>query len=180
LQFISVYIDQEKLSCYNRKRKKCVGMTDLLWASMILSASAFNGRLMHMGIPTIVDLRRFFEKPLTWENCLNYSWIVVKASQSGIRTIGELCASVWKDFKAKVKEKDYLRWLKIFMVSEGRKDIATPLGLSPHLTNIGSWKIQRPFVANLPEISGDDTLLYNDLTVQSTTIIGENVTRVCS
>ena len=53
----------ENLKCYDKTKKKCVGLTDSFWSSMILACSAYNNdKFDKKGVLTCLDSRPFIKR----------------------------------------------------------------------------------------------------------------------
>jgi hypothetical protein len=143
--YVSFACPPASLTCYNETTKKCHGLTDHLWASEILAATAFNGKILTVGAGTNIDLRQFFAKPVTWANCSNFAVVTATLpSLSRDETYGQLCARLRASFAENVAKRKFIDYMKGIPAWITRTGVGPP-GVGIEITNIGAIKLKRPF-----------------------------------
>jgi hypothetical protein len=173
-QFVDFNVDPEKLACYNQKKKRCEGLTDVLYGAFLLAVSAFNGKITNFGIGTCHDIRGYFKEPVTWANLNNWVYLVVSANPDKVNTFGELCTAFRKDFEATVREKDYIKYLLSLPKILGVVSHVVPTGIRAKLTNVGIWKYKKPMTGYWGTLAGNESLNRGDLMIQSCSVVGES------
>jgi hypothetical protein len=173
--YVNFEVGLKERPCYNQKTKKCEGVTDVLWASQILAASGFNKKMINTGVSTCVDVRPLVKWPASWTSCNNFSNIVLAAPQVGLNTFGDLCSSLRKDFRAKLKEQAHVQWLKSLVNTNAMTDLTARPGIGLELTNLGVIKIRRPFTEMWIGQVTDEKNIRGVVSLQSMSIDCEGV-----
>ena len=133
----------ENLKCFSKKSKRVSGLTEVLWTSYILSASAMNKKINNTGIATCIDMRNYFNqinKTNSLSVCNHYSNITPCSNISPSMTVGELGKQMRKDFNDKIKKGHHYSFLKSLVPPEAK---AIP-GIGLELSNIGRFQIKSP------------------------------------
>jgi hypothetical protein len=88
------------------KNGKVSGMTEILWNSMSLVASASKGKFENSSVATCFDMRKIFKA--NWNHCDMFSVFVVEGRNvhSGM-SVGELSSKMRADFKEKLAKQAY-------------------------------------------------------------------------
>ena len=134
--------DAKNLKVYDPKTKKVKGLTDALWAFIILSASAHNGEFTNKGCSTCVDLRRFIKNP-SFANCNDFANLSVSCEATKDTTIIEMMKRLRADFNKKLNAGDVFGYVKGL---RGGKPLGLSMdGLSLELSNVGRFTLGGPF-----------------------------------
>ena len=92
----------------NFKNGKCKGMTDLLWSSMLLSISAYNGKFTNAKICNAADGRREIDH-LDWSQVNVNSVLSLEAKDiTENSTIGEMSSKIRESLNYKLKNHEVL------------------------------------------------------------------------
>ena len=145
----SQHLKQDKVTAYyapievplnhtvNYINGRCKGMTDLLWSSMILSISAYNGEFTNAKICNATDGRREIENP-DWRHVNVNSVVSLEAKNlTQFDTIGEMGRRLRRDLQRKLESSAVLSSLKGFAEGASFASLDYP---SICLSNIGILK----------------------------------------
>lgn len=137
--------------CYNEKTKKCNGLTDAMWADMILCAAAYNNKFDVMGVGTCIDSRPFCTRnDLATGNMFSYLTVFAK-DVTYDTTIEELCRKLRANFNYQYKNKHNLGALYNDLDAEKNLPKCHPLarptgkGAVLELSKMGSFKLEGDF-----------------------------------
>jgi hypothetical protein len=171
-RYVTFPVEPASLPVFDKKTGKLRGLTDHMWASEILAASAFNGTLGNVGTCTCLDLRQFFPTQPTWEHCLAFACVIARGEKAALgRRFGDLSRSLRESFQAKIRAKDYLNYLagsSAFL--EGRPDPPPP-GVGVELTNVGAVTVVKPFVDVWMQQTSDEDSVKGIISLQSSQLV---------
>jgi hypothetical protein len=136
------------LKSFDPKTRTSRKMTELMWTSLMLSTSAFNGQLMPAGLSTVVDLRRF----LTPEQLSDNSWqntvasIQIRADLTLDRTVEEVTKEMREQLELKIERGDWLGHMHTVRncVFKPWIKVPPPPGLGIEMSSIGVINIKKP------------------------------------
>jgi hypothetical protein len=99
---------------FNPRTGRCAGMTEMIWAGLMLSASAFTGQIAPAGISTVVDARRFLPpdiiKSHAYQNCVTAVQVHTQLDPS--LSIHQVTSEMRKQLEKKIREGAWLGYLK--------------------------------------------------------------------
>ena len=143
----------EDLKCYDKNKKKCVGLTDSFWSSMILACSAYNGNFDNKGVFTCLDSRPFANKnDLTTANM--FSMLNVFAENINYdSSVSDLQKALRKNFEFQYRNKHNLgilySWLnpsnRFNSVGKESKEIDHTKGANIEISKMGSFHLEGCF-----------------------------------
>ena len=141
----TIYIQSKDLQCYNKKTKKCDGLTESLWTSLCLSAMSINKKLSNFGCSTCSNIRGFGNSKVlnNLDVCNCYSAITVKTKAREDATIEEIGRELRNDFKKKYNDESLFAYLKAL---GGNIPVLGLKGVGTEITNVGPIPIKKPVV----------------------------------
>ena len=161
----------EDLQCYNKELKRPTGLTDALYAQLILSASAYEGKFKEVGVKTIMNLRPYMKTNPTFENGCVMSIVPINADVSLKSTVGELMKKTRENYNMHLKLKTYFGFLKgLDIEPDVNKQVP---GMMLLLTNLGQFQLGGPFDDVWVQCSSTNQGLSHQLTLVQFGINGE-------
>lgn len=156
----------ETLQCYSNG--KVHGLTDSIWACLIASAWAFNGRIDRAGVATCIDLRQF-QKPLKspLSVCLHYSNIDVSAEVFPNMTLKDLGRRMRDDMLDKIRRGFHIGFLQGITKDPGGEPLP---GIGLEMSNIGQLHVKPPIVdafikSSVADACGDPLISFSNFSV---------------
>ena len=132
------------LQTYNRQTQKLSGLSDALWAFLILSTSAHNGKdFTNQVISTQVNMRPFIKQRNVLANTNHFSTIYLESQATKDTTIQEMMKQLREDFKTRMKTDEVFSYLKSFKTNN---IITNQLpGVTVDVSNVGRFQLDGPF-----------------------------------
>ena len=161
----------EDLQCYNKELRRPTGLTDALYAHLILSASAYEGKFDNAGVKTVMNMRPFMKTQPTFENGCVMSIVPINADVSLKSTVGELMKKTRENYNMHLKLKTYFGFLKgLDIEPDVNKQVP---GMMLLLTNLGQFQLGGPFDDVWVQCSSTNQGLSHQLTLVQFGINGE-------
>jgi hypothetical protein len=138
-EYICEKYPPERFQCYDKKQRQVRGLTEALWAAMLLPTIAVTDRYDKLGIGTCYNVR-----PMTGRKdvLVGNMWapmpIVCSRTNDPNMTIAELGTEMRKDLVGAAKRKDWLTSLKS---SWSEYDSRRFKGLAPIVSSAGVWTV---------------------------------------
>ena len=161
----------EDLQCYNKQLKRPTGLTDALYAQLILSASAYEGKFENAGVKTVMNLRPFMKTKPTFENGCVMSNIPINADVTVDSTVGELMKKTRESYLQQLQLKTHFGFHKAVDIQPDlNKQVK---GIIPILSNLGQFKLEGPIDDVWVQCSYRNKGLTQYLTLVHFGIVGE-------
>lgn len=137
----TVSSDAKDLMTY-KLNGKIKNLTEYYWSSVILSVSAFNGKLETTGLPTCINMRQMLSKEsFSYANC--FSHVYVHADVTKDDTVDTLMKRLRNDFNFNFNRKIQVGELKAMKL--GWTTNSNLPGMVPDLSLNGTFTINGPF-----------------------------------
>ena len=160
--------DVHKLQCYNKKTGKCSGLTDSLWAALVLCAEAWNGKMTKFGLHSCVDHRQRQLASLDpWTLGCCFTIISHSAPVNPNETIQSLGRHLRQDFVKRINSPA--------MYDFWRHRPSQPGDMHLELSHLGRMRIKRPVTDVWVMLKLPETVGYPNLALLSWAV--ENETR---
>lgn len=153
------------LQAYDKADGKFHNLTEYFWTSLTLSMNAFEGKLSQIGCATCINLRPYAKKKDNYHNLI--SIITPNAPVSPIQTVGELAASIRRDFHGKIKRGDIYADLNPSIVTTFPNSSFAEISVIPPV------RIRKPIVDSWMQITVRD-MLYRSASSLSQAVINED------
>ncbi|EAY09525.1 hypothetical protein TVAG_102740 [Trichomonas vaginalis G3] len=114
-------------------------MTENFWISVILSTFAFNDKIDKAGACTMVNLRPFLQSFKDTEVTCSFSSVAVTSDVSESMEVSELMKSLRKNFEERIKNKEYIGFIK--SLPDENTIFDTFLGLGLDISLIQKFKL---------------------------------------
>ena len=129
----------EDLQCYNKELRRPTGLTDALYAQLILSASAYEGKFDNAGVKTVMNMRPFMKTQPTFENGCVMSNIPINADVTIDSTVSDLMKKTRESFNKQIQLKIHFGFHKAVDIEPNMKQQVK--GIIPILSNLGQFKL---------------------------------------
>jgi hypothetical protein len=134
----------EDLTCYNPRTEKADGLTEAMWASVVLSCMAFNGRVGPSGVTSCVDMLPYADpRKVSWNIGCCHSKVPVEAEFTTDSTLAQMGASMRRDLARKLSEGAQFAFLKSATARLPEKPLP---GLAIELSDAGPMQIDDPII----------------------------------
>ena len=139
-KYVRIDIPLHEMAMYDAQTKKLKNLTENLWTSYILSASALNNNIDETGVVTCINMRQFLKpEQINWGMCNHYSSVTPFCEITENDTVAELGRRMRNDYNMKLKKGHQFSFLESL---EENEDITKLPGFLIELSSIGKFKCE--------------------------------------
>lgn len=141
-------IPASSLQAYDKKSGKVKALTEYLWMTLTLAASALQNKFTSLGVSTCVDIRKLIKSqydPLSTANFFTGLNVIAKGVSLN-QTLGDFQKSLRKDFLEKLNSDFLMNSIKTDFKHgyEIEDEDKPPMENTIQVTNVGPLKFKRP------------------------------------
>ncbi|KAK8866761.1 hypothetical protein M9Y10_009729 [Tritrichomonas musculus] len=157
ISYYTIRTPSKSLKCYNPKKNKISGFSEVLWLSQILAAMAHKDQMIESGgVTTCVDLRQWIENPQKvdpFSVCNSFSAVTPFSEIEPNMTLKQLARNLRNNLNYRLNRLEQFSFVKAFnseqIENHEKKDTEKDtklVGSALEITSMGTLNLKRPLV----------------------------------